>query len=330
MTATPKKYLLASGLAAALLSATPSESKAIFHWLRNCCGTPAAAPVVAPAVAAVPSCNPCQQTVAYVPQTSYRVQYVSVPVTTYRPVTSCSLCGPTTTYMQPVTTYQTQAQFAPYTSYRLVYSAALPVATTVNYAPAAPAACCAPAATSVAYPAAPAASCCAPTATTANYAPGYVTAPAAVVAPAPILGAVVSTPAAPAPTYQSAPAATYQAAPAPVPTPATPSLPASGGPQSTYAPNTSGYGAAPAPQSPTGDGRLQPIPDARNDQPPTTIVPNTTVQPNSGPALGAPDSHTTQTRDTQRWAYNAVAPIQPVSQVVARPVVDDGGWRPAR
>ena len=74
------------------------------------------------------ACSPCattcykpQQSCRYVPQTCYRTEYCNVPVTTYRPVSTCDPCtGCTTTCMKPCTTYQRQARQVPYTSYRMV------------------------------------------------------------------------------------------------------------------------------------------------------------------------------------------------------------------
>ena len=74
------------------------------------------------------ACSPCattcykpQQCCRYVPQTCYRTEYCNVPVTTYRPVTTCDPCtGCTTTCMKPCTTYQRQARRVPYTTYRMV------------------------------------------------------------------------------------------------------------------------------------------------------------------------------------------------------------------
>ena len=66
----------------------------------------------------------CQrQVVNYVPQTSYRTNWVQVPVTSYKPVATTDPCsGCTVTCMRPCTTYRWQAQRIPYTSYRPVYS----------------------------------------------------------------------------------------------------------------------------------------------------------------------------------------------------------------
>jgi hypothetical protein len=171
-----RKLLVAGSVAGAFL-ASPSESKAIFHWFGSgCCGggqtTASYAPTTAyyapttayyaPTTAYyAPACNTCTPQVAsYVPQTSYRTQYVNVPVTAYRPVVASDACtGCPVTVMRPVTSYVRQVQMVPYTSYRVVYS---PVTsgccTTSYYAPAAyapAAACCAPAAPA----------CCAPAAT---------------------------------------------------------------------------------------------------------------------------------------------------------------------
>ncbi|MBL9122580.1 MAG: hypothetical protein JNG90_03040 [Planctomycetaceae bacterium] len=122
MNATVLRRLMIAGAVGTGFLAQPSESYAIFSWFKSCCqpATPCAAPV---------------QVAQYVPQTSYRTQYVNVPVTTYKPVSSCGPCGNTQVSYMPVTTYQTQAQLVPYTSYRIVYSnvvAAQPVV--ANYA----------------------------------------------------------------------------------------------------------------------------------------------------------------------------------------------------
>ncbi len=125
--------------------ATPSESKAIFHWFGGgCCGgrTAYTAPTTAyympttayyaPTTACcapttayyAPSCNTCtQQVVNYVPQTCYRTQIVNVPVTAYQPVVASDPCtGCPVTVMRPVTSFVRQVQMVPYTSYRIAYS----------------------------------------------------------------------------------------------------------------------------------------------------------------------------------------------------------------
>jgi hypothetical protein len=83
-----------------------------------------------PQVAYMPGtqCESCtvtcqRQVVNYVPQTSYRTNWVQVPVTSYKPVATTDPCsGCTVTCMRPCTTYRWQAQRVPYTSYRPVYS----------------------------------------------------------------------------------------------------------------------------------------------------------------------------------------------------------------
>jgi len=149
--------VMATAFAGTLLT-VPTESKAIFHWCRGCNSAPAAAPapayVAPPAVSYYAPCAP-PTVVNYVPQTYYRPVVVNTPVTSYQPVTSCGLCGPTTS-MRPVTTMVQQTQYVPYTSYRLMYSAAYP-AYTANYlapavvapAPAPAPACCGAAAPAV-------------------------------------------------------------------------------------------------------------------------------------------------------------------------------------
>ena len=113
-----------------------------------CCGLFNKQPA-APALACN-ACNPCgvQQTVSYVPQTCYRTQYVTVPVTTCRPVLSCNPCGgcPVTT-MRPVVTNVQKAVLVPYTTYRLVYSNAVqtcaPAVAATSYVPSTTYASCA-------------------------------------------------------------------------------------------------------------------------------------------------------------------------------------------
>ena len=125
----------------------------------------------------------------YVPQTCYRAQMVSVPVTTYRPVTSCDPCtGCQTVCMRPQVCYQQQVKYTPYSTYRLQYSLQQPTcATTATtyYAPVAAATYAAPAT---------GCSSCNSGATTTYYAPAVATpspvtygsnyAPAATYAPA--------------------------------------------------------------------------------------------------------------------------------------------------
>jgi len=153
-----RRGAIRTGLVAAVATAflaLPSESHAIFNWFSNCCGgnttpTYGAAPLYGTAAPAEPCCAPPQvsQTVNYVPQTCYRTQYVTVPVTTYRPVVGRDPCtGCPVTCMRPTTTCVQQARLVPYTTYRMVLSNPCCGATaTASYAPAyssyAPAASC--------------------------------------------------------------------------------------------------------------------------------------------------------------------------------------------
>lgn len=86
---------------------------------------PVAAPVMAPAMAPIPAppppvMVPVQQT-SYVPETTYRTQYQTVPVTTYKPSSEIDPCtGCPRECMQPVTQYVQQAVNVPVTQYRAV------------------------------------------------------------------------------------------------------------------------------------------------------------------------------------------------------------------
>lgn len=79
------------------------------------------APVMAPVPAPPPPVMvPVQQT-SYVPETTYRTQYQSVPVTTYKPSCEIDPCtGCPRECMQPVTQYVQQAVNVPVTQYRAV------------------------------------------------------------------------------------------------------------------------------------------------------------------------------------------------------------------
>lgn len=122
--------------AAATLFAAPANSHAIFDWLGCKCGKPA--PMAAPVIEAAPVAAPT--VVNYVPQTCYRTQYVTVPVTTYRPAMGCDPCtGFPVTTMRPAISYVQQARLVPYTTYRAVLtspvSPCMPVMGSVGYAP---------------------------------------------------------------------------------------------------------------------------------------------------------------------------------------------------
>lgn len=127
-TAVLRRLVIAGGVATGFLSA-PDESHAIFHWLARCCQP------------AVPCAQPVQ-VAQYVPTYAYRAQCVTVPVTTYRPVTSCGPCGAAQVSYMPVTTYQTQTQMVPYLTYRIVYSQVAAAPVVANYAAPVASPCC--------------------------------------------------------------------------------------------------------------------------------------------------------------------------------------------
>lgn len=171
------------------------------------------------------TCTPAgQQLVAnYVPQTCYRVQYCPVPVTTYRPQTSCDPCtGCQTTCMRPVTQYVQQARYMPYTTYRIQYSYAQPACpnpATAYYAPptVAPSGCnsCGTGVAAAAYyaPAAtqPVVTNYAPTTTYAAPAMGYAASAAAVAPMTTAPSGCSSCGSRPATTSYYAPGTTYAA-----------------------------------------------------------------------------------------------------------------------
>ena len=149
-----RRVLVALGIMVTL-GAAAAESRACCLFRKST--TAYYAPVVA-----APACNTCN----YVPQVTYRSVFTSVPVTTYRPITTVNPCtGCPQTMVQPVTTYRMQPSLVPVTTYRPVASCC--------YAPACPTgACGAPACATGACGAA------APVAST-YYAPAYSAAPAA-------------------------------------------------------------------------------------------------------------------------------------------------------
>jgi len=85
-------------LGAVLGSPADVRAQGFFSRLFSCCGLAPDAP------ATFAQANYAPQTCRYVPQTCYRTVYQTVPVTTYR----------------PVTTYCRKAALVPYTTYRLV------------------------------------------------------------------------------------------------------------------------------------------------------------------------------------------------------------------
>ena len=107
---------------------------------------PVAAPVAAPVIAPPPPVMVPMQQTSYVPETTYRTQYQSVPVTTYKPSCEIDPCtGCPVECMQPVTQYVQQAVNVPVTQYRAVTTTKY-VQMQPGYAPAGTAAPAAPAA----------------------------------------------------------------------------------------------------------------------------------------------------------------------------------------
>jgi len=84
---------------------------------------PIMAPVAAPIAAPPPPVVVPVQQVSYVPETTYRTQYQSVPVTSYKPSCEIDPCtGCPRDCMEQVTNYVQQAVNVPVTQYRAVYS----------------------------------------------------------------------------------------------------------------------------------------------------------------------------------------------------------------
>lgn len=90
---------------------------------------PVAAPVMAPVMAPAPVPAPPPpvmvpvQQVSYVPETTYRTEYRSVPVTSYKPSCEIDPCtGCPRDCMEQVTNYVQQPVNVPVTQYRAVYS----------------------------------------------------------------------------------------------------------------------------------------------------------------------------------------------------------------
>jgi hypothetical protein len=313
------------GLACGLLL-TPASTYA------GCCGWFSGLFHKKDCVATFDPCSPCQaQTVSYVPQTCYRAQCVSVPVTTYRPVQGFDPCtGCPVTTCRPITTCVQQTRMVPFTTYRPVVSSPCATglcggATTASYAPAAT---YAPMATSGCSSCSRPAMSYAPVTSTPTYStPSYASGTP-----------MYTTPSYGVPTYTN-PTPTYgtPANGTPVYTPSYPSTP-------TYTPSTVQPSLPPASgQTPTfqnngsGGGALKPVPDPNINQ----SAPQAT--PTSSPRLIDPDTRTTRYPVYQAWAYSPVAwstrpEVQPVSAVepalvpATRPSAqsdDSDGWRPS-
>jgi hypothetical protein len=248
------------------------------------------APVMAPIPAPPPPVMvPVQQT-SYVPETTYRTEYKTVPVTTYKPSSEIDPCtGCPRDCVQPVTQYVQQAVNVPVTQYRAVTSTKY-----VQMQQGAPAAYGAP----VAYPAAPMAYPGAPVA--------YPGAPAAVMpAPAAAPAGVASPFAAPITTTPQA----WGAAGSDVSNQLAP------GQSSINPPTLQGAPAAPTfqqrPLSPPSVGQTSIQPALPQMQPAAPAQPITTysyTQPvPTAPGLGA----TTTQRPTQPPAYTP-PPLKPI------------------
>lgn len=313
--------------AAATLFAAPAPSHAIFDWLGCKCGAkpaPLAAPVVeAPVVT--------QTTVNYVPQTCYRTQYVTVPVTTYRPATGCDPCtGFPVTTMRPAICYVQQARLVPYTTYRAVL--------TSTGSP------CAPVYGAAAY--APAAGCSGCSAAPAMQ-PYYSPAPASA-GPAPI-----GSPAAGAPTLapgENPPASTFMHKPPIV----------SSGPMAPAAPNGAGIEQRQKPIGLPNKEEKQASPSGTNDdqnkaqESPEKKRENDADATSAAPKLINPGDRTTSRADetvrfavhrvvtdratagaerTINWRDTAALPARPEAKPApkrSQPAADDAdGWRPS-
>lgn len=116
-------------LLGSLAWSAPGQADACWWWGRR--STYYVAPVVAaptPVVANfAPSCCAPQQVCQMVPQTAYRTQTVSVPVTSFMPVAGVDGCtGCPTTTLRPVTSFVQQTQMVPYTTFRQVCQSVCP------------------------------------------------------------------------------------------------------------------------------------------------------------------------------------------------------------
>lgn len=355
---------LIGGVAVATLS-VPSESKAIFHWFGGCCGWGAGRTTF------MPTCNPCGvQTAQYVPQTAYRQEVINVPVTTYRPTTSCDPCtGMPVTVMRPVTALQQQVRMVPYTTYRIVYTQQ-PVAT-------------APAATTY-YPTTVGSSCCTPSGAATTYsapmsysAPAGYTAPSTSVAPS---SPTYTTPG-PSSTYAPSNGTSSYSGTTTSPSTSAPSLPSGSYPQQ-YESARPGNSGSTQPQQQTYDPQqyesarpgieddqqqnshpLSPIPDEETDngstQPYNGNRNGGQTGPTSTPRIISPlDSRTTAHPVERAWSVARVSgPTALLRQASADEIpqrtsvseasvpdwihtqraapasqtsVDDGGWRPSQ
>ena len=135
-----RTLIVACGVAAVLLAA-PGEAKActlldnLFGGLfgggshttyRAVCPTPACPPTTIPSpCASCPApCASCPSPApSYVPQTTFRPVFRSVPVESYLPMVSCNpRTGYRVTTYRPATTWTRQTTLIPYATYRAVYT----------------------------------------------------------------------------------------------------------------------------------------------------------------------------------------------------------------
>ena len=315
------------------------------------------APIMAPIPAPPPPVMvPVQQT-SYVPETTYRTEYKTVPVTTYKPSSEIDPCtGCPRDCVQPVTQYVQQAVNVPVTQYRAVTSTKY-----VQMQQGAPAAYGAP----VAYPAAPVAYPGAPVAypgVQAPVMPAPAAAPAGVASPfaAPITttpqawgaaGSDVSNQLAPGqssinpPTLQGAPAApTFQQRPLSPPSvgqtfiqpalpqmqPAAPAQPIPAYSQPTYSqptyaqpvPSAPGLGATTT-QRPTQQPAYTPPPLK-----PIPIAPQPAPAANGAPATPAPAAAPAVTAPALQAAPPAAAPAVSPPALPAAPAASGSSGMP--
>jgi hypothetical protein len=269
------------------------------------------APPYAPAACATPttamvsSCgSPCAQTCMYVPQTAYRTVYKTVPVTQYTAFNSCDPCTgcPTVTY-KPAVSYVRTRQLIPYTTYRSVWSNSRTVTPACTTSACGSYSACDPCSTG---------SCGWVTSdsTSADCSSCQVSADSSVLQPEP--APVNSTPQTFAPTT--------------APTPAT----GSWQPGSTAGSNDRGLISTPTTpptpqtiqqQKPAVNTPLNPIPEAENSRPSSSIKTNGFQRT---PQLNGPNGNKTAAINHSR--------VVPVSYLkpIARPVEDSDGWRASR
>lgn len=331
---TLQKTALALGVAILSL-ATPSTGRAQGGFLQNLCGCcKAGRPTYAAYGQGAPQvCN-------YVPQTCYRAELVTVPVTTYRPVVSPDPCGGcAVTCLRPTTALVQQTRLVPYTTYRLTYSSPCCFSNLVQgrtaYAPVTSAACT--------------------TCGTTGAACGLPSAGS----PGAVYGAPLS-PATSVPTLNTAP---YTVAPSTggtfvpnastpaVVVPSNPNVPGTyvpgNAPAGTYLPSVPSVPAAPNTNAPAGTTNERPTAVPQIQQRPILdpAKPEVRVNPMSVPRIIDPRNRSARAPQPQPWSYHAVSRSTPratefmslatamVPAVVAparavAPVVKaDDGWR---